>query len=159
MRLPLSTFCASATFRGSAGRRGQVRAFSLVEVVLALGVASFGLISMMGLLCVGVQTEHDAISTTTEAEIAQQLASELQLASYSVVSASPATNYYFTQEGFATNRANAVYFASVSAPTVVTAPGSPNSSANMKKAVISIWSISSPHQTNAIPIEIANNGF
>ncbi len=134
-------------------------AFTLVEVVLALGVASFGLISMLGLLSVGLRTAHDAISTTTETEICQQLANQLQLSNYSTISTSGPTTYYFTQEGFATNQANAVYTATVSAPTTLTAPGNtPANSANMKSVVISIWSVSSPQHTNAVPIEIANNG-
>jgi uncharacterized protein (TIGR02598 family) len=146
--------CSALCRRSSRGR-----AFTLIEVVFALAVASFGLVSMLGLLCVGVQTAHEAISTTTEAEIAQQLANQLQLGAYSTVSSSPSTNFYFTQEGFATNAANAVYFANISAPATLTTPGgNAANSFNMKKVVISIWSLSAGQRTNEIPIEIANNG-
>jgi uncharacterized protein (TIGR02598 family) len=137
----------------------RIRAFTLVEVVLALGVASFGLISMIGLLGVGLKTFHDAISTTTEAEITQQLANQLQLASYSGMTNSGPTNYYFTQEGIATNANNAVYSATVSAPARLTVPGADTSyPTNILTFTISIWSKSSPQITNAIPIHIANNG-
>lgn len=95
-------FNAPPVRRASLRRTGARAAFTLVEVVLALGVASFGLISMLGLLSVGLRTAHDAISTTTEAEIRQQLANQLQLSNYSTIAASGATTYYFTQEGFAT---------------------------------------------------------
>jgi len=144
--------------------RGAVseRAFTLVEVVLALGVASFGLIAMMGLLTVGLKTFHDTISQTTETEIAQQMANQLQLANFSSVSAQGAsTNYGFTQEGLLTNTANALYFAKVSAPSVFTVPGGSTSSTlstNTLTFVISIWCVSSPQTTNAISIQIANNG-
>jgi uncharacterized protein (TIGR02598 family) len=135
------------------------RAFSLVEVVLALGVASFGLISMLGLLTVGLKTYHDAISETTETEIAQQMANQLQLAAYSVIATNTANVSYFTQEGQATNAAAAVYCASVSAPASLAVRGALSSSTNTLTFIISIWSKNSPQTTNAIPIQIANNGF
>jgi len=137
----------------------RARAFTLVEVVLALGVASFGLISMLGLLGIGLKNYHDAINTTTEAEITQQIANQLELASYSVIATNTATTYYFTQEGVATNAAGAIYSASVSAPAKLTVPGGNSaSSTNTLTFTISIWSKSSPQVTNAIPIHIANNG-
>ncbi len=140
-----------------ARRRGG---FTLVEVVLALGVASFGLISMMGLLTVGLKTFHDAMSATTETEIAQQMANQLQLANYSTIkSATTPTTYYFTQEGIQTTAANAVYYAQVAPPTVLTVPGATTAtSLNTLTFVVSIWSVSSPQTINAIPIQIANNG-
>jgi len=138
------------------------RAFTLVEVVLALGVASFGLIAMMGLLTVGLKTFHDTMSQTTETEIAQQMANQLQLANYSSISSQgTSTNYGFTQEGLLTNAASAIYFAKVSAPSVFTVPGGSATSTiatNTLTFVISIWSANSPQTTNAISIQIANNG-
>jgi uncharacterized protein (TIGR02598 family) len=138
------------------------RAFTLVEVVLALGVTSFGLISMLGLLTVGLKTFHDTMSVTTETEIAQQMANQLELANYSSLSSQPAsTNYCFTQEGLLTNATSAVYFAKVSAPTLLTIPGGSTSSTvntNTLTFVISIWCVNSPQTTNAIAIQIANNG-
>jgi uncharacterized protein (TIGR02598 family) len=145
-------------------RTDRCRAFTLVEVVLALGVASFGLISMLGLLAVGLKTFHDATSQTTETQIAQQMANQLQLANYSTLSAQPAsTNYCFTQEGVLTNSTGAVYFAKINAPSVLSVPGGASSSAssvntNTLTFVISIWSVNSPQTTNAIAIQIANNG-
>ena len=138
------------------------RAFTLVEVVLALGVVSFGIISMLGLLTVGLKTFHDAMSQTTETEIAQQMANQLQLATFSTISSqSASTNYCFTQEGVLTNAANAVYFAKINAPSVLTVPGGSASSTlttNTLTFVISIWSANSPQTINAFAIQIANNG-
>jgi len=138
------------------------RAFTLVEVVLALGVASFGLISMLGLLSVGLKTFHDAINATTEAEITQQLANQLRLASFSSVQGvtTPST-YYFNQEGVATNASSAIYFASVNPPSKLAVPGGSSvatTQTNTLTFVISVWSKSSPQATNATPIHIANNG-
>jgi uncharacterized protein (TIGR02598 family) len=146
------------------------RAFTLVEVVLALGVVCFGIISMLGLLTVGLKTFHDAMSQTTETEIAQQLANQLQLANFSTLAANKtgSTNY-FTQEGIQlTNAAGSttaptstVYTATINAPSVLTVPGGDSTSTittNTMTFVISIWSVNSPQTTNAFAIQIANNG-
>ena len=145
-----------AKFRTTRRQKG----FTLVEVVLALGVASFGLISMMGLLTVGLKTAHDAMSATTETEIAQQMANQLQIANYSnIKTQTTPTHYYFTQEGLQTNAANAVYFAKIAPPTALTVPGgTAATSLNTLTFVISIWSASSPQAINVTPIQIANNG-
>jgi len=148
-------------FPGSTKRAAcRVRAFTLVEVVLALGVASFGLISMLGLLTIGLKTFHDAINTTTEAEITQQIANQLELANYSTISTNTtSTYYYFTQEGIATNADSAIYSAAVSAPVKLTVPGGNSAySTNTLTFIISIRCKSSPQVTNAIPFHIANNG-
>lgn len=133
----------------------------MVEVVMALAVASFGLISMMGLLSIGLETVHDAINTTTEAEIAQQIANQIQLANYSSISTNTtAVSYYFTQDGIATNAVSAVYLATVGVPQALTVPGgtAPSAYTNTLTCVISIWSKSAPQITNSIPIQISNNG-
>lgn len=134
--------------------------FSLVEVVAALGIVSFGLVSMMGLLVAGISTFHDAINATTETQIAQQLANKLALADYSTIITNQALVYQFTQEGLpTTNAAEAVYSARVSSPSTLLVPGaSAGQVSNTATFVISIWSKTSPGSTNAIPLQIANNG-
>ena len=141
-------------------RRSHPAAFSLVEVVLALGVVSFGLISLMGLLTVGLKTFHDAMTTTTEAEISQQISNQLQLANFSTISTNTQpTYYYFTEEGVSTNAANAIYTAQVQPPQKLTVPGGdPTSTANTLTFEILIWSKNAPQTTNAAPVQIANNG-
>ena len=54
------------------------RAFSLVEVVLALGVAAFSLIAVFALLPVGVQTNRNAISQTAATNIMAAVVSDLR---------------------------------------------------------------------------------
>ena len=58
-------------FNGSA-------AFSLLEVVLALGVAAFCLIAVLGLLPVGVQTNRNASSQTAVSNIIATVVSDLR---------------------------------------------------------------------------------
>jgi type II secretory pathway pseudopilin PulG len=53
-------------------------AFSLVEVVLALGVAAFSLIAVFALLPVGVQTNRNAISQTVATGIVASVIADLR---------------------------------------------------------------------------------
>jgi len=53
-------------------------AFSLVEVVLALGVASFCLIAILGLMPVGVQTNRNATSQTAATNLMAAIVADLR---------------------------------------------------------------------------------
>ena len=147
-------------FKKSGQSVPRTAAFSLVEVVLALGVVSFGLVSLMGLLTVGLKTFRDAMTTTTESEISQQLSNQLQLASFSALeNTNQSSYYYFTEEGCATNAGSAIYSARIDPPVKFTVPGGDTSATpNTLKLVIYIWSKTSPQTTNAVPVQIANNG-
>src|SRR5205823_7388168 len=48
-------------------------AFSLVEVVLALGVLSFAIVAILGLIPIGLQTSHSSQDETRAAQIAQSI--------------------------------------------------------------------------------------
>jgi uncharacterized protein (TIGR02598 family) len=55
-----------------------IHGFSLVEVVLALGVAAFCLIAVMGLLSSGLGSNQSAIDQTEAASIARSIAGDLR---------------------------------------------------------------------------------
>jgi len=52
--------------------------FSLVEVTLALGIAGFCLIALLGLLPRGIQTNQNAVSQTGAASILSSVIADLQ---------------------------------------------------------------------------------
>ena len=54
------------------------RAFSLVEVTLALGVAAFSLIAIFGLLVTGTQTNHTAIEQSASSDSPAAVAADLR---------------------------------------------------------------------------------
>lgn len=56
--------------------------FTLVEVVLSIGVVSFVLVSMMGLLPVGMATQRQATSNMVESQIVQSLTNEILLTDF-----------------------------------------------------------------------------
>jgi Tfp pilus assembly protein PilV len=53
-------------------------AFSLVEVVLALGVVSFAIVAILGLIPLGLQTSHSSQDETRAAQIAQGIFASLE---------------------------------------------------------------------------------
>lgn len=70
--------------------------FSLVEVVMALGIMSFALMGIVGLLPAGLSQFRQAIDITIQSQIAQELVSELQRADYSDIKSG---TFFFDSEG------------------------------------------------------------
>jgi hypothetical protein len=59
-------------------RSPSIAAFSLVELTLALGIAAFCLITVFGLVPVGVQTNRNATSQTTATNILSSVVSDIR---------------------------------------------------------------------------------
>jgi len=55
-------------------------AFSLVELTLAMGVAAFCLLAVVGLLPVALKTQHASIQQTTASEVLSEFAADLRAA-------------------------------------------------------------------------------
>jgi len=100
-------------------------AFSLVEVVIALGIISFAIIAIVGMLPVALKSSQDSMRETDATLIAQRIFSELKIGSignrsvttdpdgistHNINLAANSTNYLaFTQDGTVqthTNSAN-----------------------------------------------------
>jgi uncharacterized protein (TIGR02598 family) len=87
---------------GRAGWRPVVQAFSLIEVVLAIGVVAFALLAITALLPNGIMTVRRAENLQATSNIANQLRGQLPLLSFSTNSAGTntvaelvdTTNYY-----------------------------------------------------------------
>ena len=71
-------------------------AFSLVEVVLAMGVVSFSCVTLLGLLGNGLLTVNRAVGTTVQAQIIQTVINNSHVRSYD---STYATNFYFSDQG------------------------------------------------------------
>ncbi len=84
--------------------RLRVRAFSLVEVTLALGVAGFCLIALFGLLPIGVQTNQRSSSQTAATAILSNVIADMR--------ATPKANTTSLHYGIglSDNSATTVYF-------------------------------------------------
>jgi uncharacterized protein (TIGR02598 family) len=79
--------------------RSSRSGFSLVEVTLALGIAAFCMVAVLGLMPVGVQTNRNATSETAATNILAAVVADLR--------ATPVTSSTSTQYGvtFGTNPA------------------------------------------------------
>lgn len=63
----------------------RARAFSLVEVVLAVGVVAFAFVAIMGLLPAGMTQFRQAIDTSVCAQIAQRVIMEAQQTDFDIL--------------------------------------------------------------------------
>ena len=81
--------------------------FSLVEVVMALGIVAFALVSMLGLFSVGIGASKHSGEDTEVASMSAQVMSRLRNITNSAVPAT--TNLYFDYQGRFTNTANSQY--------------------------------------------------
>ncbi len=145
------------------------RAFSLIEVTIALGVVSFALVSITGMLPIGLTHFKKAIDTTIESQIVQGLASQVELADFSALNPGASGSTSITQQQFAydyegntlpsVSDPRALYLAKVG---VVQVSGS-NSPANIPAQAYNIqFSISNPNQNPPVyhvySMVVANNG-
>lgn len=74
-------------------KRQKTSGFSLVEVTLALGVAAFCLITVVGLMPVGVQTNRNAISQTAATSIISSVLADIRTTARGTASATPSALY------------------------------------------------------------------
>jgi uncharacterized protein (TIGR02598 family) len=149
--------------------------FSLIEITLALGVLSFALVAMMGLIPVGLTTLRGAVDASTMARITQQISSQARMTSFTNLPARFANReFYFDENGdFLTNSPapppTEMRYWAVTALADATFPGStnilsPGTLANSVQA-ISVRIISAPsytaatRTTNSQNLLIPNSGF
>jgi uncharacterized protein (TIGR02598 family) len=71
----------------SAQNRNKASAFSLIEVVLALGIIAMAFVPLMGLLPVGLSNFRGSIDQTVVAQIVQRLGNEAQQSDFESVTA------------------------------------------------------------------------
>jgi uncharacterized protein (TIGR02598 family) len=83
-------------------RRYRAVGFSLVEVTLALGIATFCLIALFGLLPLGVQTNQSSISQTAAASVLLSVVADLR--------ATPKTDLMSQQFAITFGTAKILYF-------------------------------------------------
>jgi len=115
-------------------------AFSLIEIVLALGIVAFGLISVVGLMPIGLTTLRNTIETSVSTQIAQVLINEVQQTDYN--SLPPSQMFYFDEQGNLLNSAAnplKLYDVRLEVTKGTTIPGSlGTSSANLATLSITI---------------------
>jgi uncharacterized protein (TIGR02598 family) len=79
---PVALPLPRGTFRNSVARN---RAFSLIEVVLAVGVVAFAFVAILGLIPAGMGQFRQAIDTSVCAQIAQRVINDAQQADFATL--------------------------------------------------------------------------
>ncbi len=131
--------------------------FSLVEVVLALGVATFAIIGIFAITQTGLVSFRDSQNESVGVSIGQQVLSQYMLARYDAVATSrPVTNFYDVRGlEAATNSTNAIY-RSVSGISAAT--GLSSTTNNLLRLQVEITSPSQPYWKKSFVSFIARQG-
>lgn len=137
-------------------RFARKQAFTLIEVTLAMGVASFAILSMLGVMVVGLNTLRDAIDTTVQAQISQQVVGALKQANFSTLSGG-SWQWMFDDRGVVVkNDAAKLYSASAQVTNATLSGGTEN--VNLVKVVVTISNIAEPGSPYTFTTFVANNG-
>ena len=134
--------------------------FSLVEVTLAMGLVSFSLVGLMGMLPVGLSNFREAMEIQTQARIAQQIAAEFQLMPFSEVSGGSYQNGFprhYDEEGTSVTATEAIYTVTAEAPAAMELPGSA-ANADMRLLTFGIRKKTSPKAAEAFSLVASNTG-
>ncbi|PTX98261.1 hypothetical protein DB345_05350 [Spartobacteria bacterium LR76] len=120
------------------------RAFSLIEVVLALGIVSFAMMAVVGTLPVGLRSAQQSRSQIAAANIARQIQGDLQQISFEssssddlTIATLPDNPFYFSQDGTRSQERDAYYVASFTL-NAINAPGLSVNSSNARSVKVSI---------------------
>jgi Tfp pilus assembly protein PilV len=94
--------------------RSTPNSFTLIEVVVAIAVIAFALISVLGLMTYGSQMAQQSDTYYRLSNVAGQVLAQYDSQPFSVSTNAATTNavYFFTYEGLPTNSAGAYFQAS-----------------------------------------------
>ncbi len=112
-----------------------------MEVTLALGIMGFALISLLGLLPLGLSTFHSATVNSTGTQIAQRLLNEAQQTDFDQLVANAQTIRYFDDQGdelTPANKAQAIYNTNVVVVQGVTLPGASSANPNLATVFVQV---------------------
>jgi uncharacterized protein (TIGR02598 family) len=101
--------------RRSSPRRDSA-GFSLVEIVIAVGVAAFALMALLGLLPSGLKTFKSSVDASVGSQIAQRIFNDLQIADWASVTNNTNPVRFFDEQGTEladSNAINCIYWARV----------------------------------------------
>lgn len=134
--------------------------FTLVEVTLALGLVSFSLVGLMGMLPVGLSNFREAMEIQTQTRIAQQIAAELQLTPFQTISDGTfETGFprFYDDEGAAVSAVESVYTVTTATPGSLELPGG-QANPNTLLLTFGIGKKTAPARTESFSLVASNTG-
>ncbi len=135
----------------------SVSAFTLVEVTLALGIFSFAIMALFGLLPVAMQTHQDSKASTVLAQIQQRLVAELLLTDGAVLDTVSTGQRNFDGEGreLESAESNLTVYSSKLEVLPVSLPGG-STSQSLRRAAL--WAVENP-SGKAIAAAVPTSGI
>ncbi len=104
--------------------------FSLVELVLAIGIVSFAFVTLFSMVPIGMSVFRQAMDTTVGSQIVHRVINEAQQTDYPTLIAAPTTERYFDDQGNEVQSiADSIYTVdvTVTAPTAMPNASTPDS--------------------------------
>jgi uncharacterized protein (TIGR02598 family) len=144
--IPISGQMSNGLVNTAEGRGRGTRAFTLVEVVIAVAIFTFAVVAMLGLMTVAMRSTHKADTQASSAAIVTTVMGQLTSQNFTNTVASLPFTDYFTHEGAQTNAAAAVYKCAV---TDVSPAASPTTFLHQVQLMIS-WPAPVYTQTNVV---------
>jgi len=145
---------------GPSAHRFQRFGFTLVEVVLALGLFAFAIVSLVSLLPLSLDAARNATETTRRSEAIQKVIAELSQSRFSNVVATTNLERTFTYDGDPTTpeSKDAYFKVSVSVAPSTLLPGAEAASSCLARASLTV---ATPRQTMSgkTAITISDMGY
>ena len=121
------------------GKSAWETAFSLIEVVIALGIVSFAFIGMVGLIPVGLNDFRESMDTSVGSRIGQQIVNEAQQTDFPVLISAPTIQRYFDEQGTEVKDiGSSIYTAQVEVAPTTVLPGSAIPATSLATVLIKI---------------------
>lgn len=139
------------------GRVNSGSAFTLVEVMLALGIATFALLSVVALLPIGLGSLRASMDDAMEARILRRVSADIQMAPFTT--SMNATTFYFDGDGEQTT-GSGTYRVTFTPATVSLPNPPPDIQNNFRSGVIRIDRADDAPQSPALssfPVTFAKN--
>ncbi len=140
--------------------RGAFAAFTLVEVVLALGICVFAVLPVVGLLPMALHSAQEATETTQEAKIIQRVANDLIQTPFADLSSQLQDGTYsksFNYDGLEAATKDDAYYIAAATMDKFSFPGA-TPSTNIYRVSIRI-STRGRHDPKTTVITIADTGY
>lgn len=143
-------------------RWGKIQGFSLIEVVVALGIVSFAVIAILGLIPTGLNTLKDSNAETVRAQIVRSIAGSALTANFSSLNATAS----FDSDGQAIPSSDTTTYPRYTVNATTNAPSFPGSAGGTftdSLTALNIQIVLKPASgasasTNSYTLHIANSG-
>lgn len=141
--------------------RRNPHGFSLVEVVVALGVIAFAIIAIIGLLSMALRIGREANEDTLLPLMAGRIANDLRSARFQDLTSNfpDGTQFFFDSQGLeSTNASEQIYQCELRWSTNPPSPGN-DLSLRLRRAILSFtWPKGSTNQSFVLPVSLADMG-